>query len=265
MTDTQPDLGQALAATKPGNGVAKLGPKQLLKVELDRYRPAIAKSLPGGYEGGAERFMRSVANAVMTDPTGNLIKCEALSIVGSALHAAQLGLEIGPLNEAYLVPRGGLCTYQTGFRGLIKLAYRGGFDTEAEAVREADEFSYEYGTAGFMRHRPATGQRGKRILWWAMATRLDGGRSKFRVIDEDHIAARRAKGGPVWKQWPEEMEFKTSVRALMKVVPLSAGAEAMVVALNSDGLTRKELDAAPHEYANRSEIDDDYVDGEVIA
>lgn len=50
MTDTQPDLTQALAVTKPGNGVAKLSPKALIKAEVEKYRGAIAKSLPAPLE-----------------------------------------------------------------------------------------------------------------------------------------------------------------------------------------------------------------------
>lgn len=260
MTDTQPDLNQALAVTKPGNSVAKIGPKHLIKAEIERYRGAIAKSLPGGYEGGADRFVRSVLNAIMTDKRGDLAKCTPLSIVGSALHAAQLGLEIGPLQEAYLVPRGGECTFMAGYKGLIKLAYIGGVDVEAQAVHELDEFDYMYGTDAYLRHKPARGDRGKVTEWWSMGKRMDGSGGKFVVIGEDYVAKRRAKGGPSWKDWPEEMALKTAVRALMRTTPLSARGEALTLAINSDGVTRTEIDAKPADFADDSEI----VDGEVV-
>ena len=44
VTDTQPDLTQALAVTKPGNGVARANPKAAIKAEVERYRGAIAKT-----------------------------------------------------------------------------------------------------------------------------------------------------------------------------------------------------------------------------
>lgn len=262
MTDTQPDLGQALAATKPGNSVARLGPKQLIKAEVERYRPAIAQSLPGGYEGGADRFVRSVLNAVMVDKRGDLAKCTPLSIVGAALHAAQLGLEIGPLQEAYLVPRGGDCTFMAGYKGLIKLAYLGGLDIEAQAVHELDDFDYVYGTEAHLRHKPARGDRGRAIEWWAMAKRADGSGGKFVVIDETYVAKRRKEGGPSWNKWPEEMSLKTAVRALMRTTPLSARGETLTVAMNSDGVARNEvehLNAQPADFA-----DDEIVEAEVL-
>lgn len=260
MTDTQPDLNQALAVTKPGNGVAKLSPKALIKAEVEKYRGAIAKSLPGGYEGGADRFVRSVLNAVMVDKRGDLAKCSPLSIVGSALHAAQLGLEIGPLQEAYLVPRGGECTFMAGYKGLIKLAYIGGVDVEAQAVHELDEFDYVYGTDAYLRHKPARGDRGKAVEWWSMGKRVDGSGGKFVVVGEDYVNKRRKEGGPVWNKWGDEMALKTAIRALMRTTPLSARGENLTVALNSDGLARTEIEAQPADFADDSEI----VDGEVV-
>lgn len=260
VTDTQPDLTQALAVTKPGNGVARANPKAAIKAEVERYRGAIAKSLPGGYEGGADRFVRSVLNAIMTDKKGDLAKCTPLSIVGAALHAAQLGLEIGPLQEAYLVPRGGECTFMTGYKGLIKLAYIGGVDVEAQPVREFDEFDYVYGTDAYLRHKPARGDRGKVVEYWSMGKRIDGSGGKFVVVDQAYVDKRKAKGGPSWKDWPEEMALKTAVRALMRTTPLSARGENLTLAINSDGVARTEIDAQPADFADDSEI----VDGEIV-
>jgi recombination protein RecT len=266
MTDTQPDLGQALAATKPGNSVAKQSPKLLIKAEIERYRGAIAKSLPKSYEDGADRFVRSVLNTVMTDRKGDLIKCQPITIVGAALHAAQLGLEVGPLQEAYLVPYGNVCQLIVGYKGLIKLAYIGGWETDAETVREGDHFAYQYGTSGFLDHRPTHGDaRGKSIEWWSMTNRADGhGRPKFRVVDREYVDKRKAKGGPTYKDWYDEMAIKTAVRAVMKTVPLSAKAEAMVLALNTDGIVRQELDAAPQDFGDAAMVDDEVVDGEIV-
>jgi len=268
MTDTQPSLSTAIdtATPKPGNGVAKLSPKNTIKAEIERYRGAISKSLPKSYEDGADRFVRSVLNAIMTDKKGDLVKCDALTIVGAALHAAQLGLEVGPLQEAYLVPYGSTCQLIVGYKGLIKLAYQGGWETDAETVREGDHFAYQYGTSSFLDHRPAaSGTRGRSVEWWSMTTRVDGhGRSKFRVVDREYVDKRKAKGGPTYREWYDEMATKTAVRAVMKTVPLSAKAEAMVLALNTDGIVRKELDAAPQDFADAASVDDEVVDGEIV-
>jgi recombination protein RecT len=263
MTDNQPSLSTAIdtATPKPGNGVAKLSPQKILKAEVERYAPAIAKSLPSGYEGGADRFVRSVLNAIMVDKKGDLAKCRPQSIVGAALHAAQLGLEIGPLGEAYLAPYGQDCTFMAGYRGFIKLAYLAGFDTDAQEVREFDFFEYEYGTNAHLIHRPARGgERGKPYEWWALARPLERGLSKFNVRDLDWMNKREAVAGPFWKKWPEEMRRKSVIRDLMKTVPLSARGETLALAMNSDGLVREEIDAQPSDFASDEEI----VDGEVV-
>ena len=268
MTTTEPStLSTELAKADTTSKQGKINPKQLIKVEIERYRGAVAKSLPKTYQDGPDRFVRSVLNAVMTDRKGDLIKCQPVTIVGAALHAAQLGLEIGPLQEAYLVPYGSVCQLIVGYKGLIKLAYIGGWETDAETVHEGDDFAYRYGSSGYLDHTPARGDaRGKSIEWWAMTTRADGqGRPKFRVVDREYVEKRKAKGGPTWREWYDEQATKTAIRAVMRTVPLSAKAESMVLALNTDGIVRNELDAAPSDFADPTAFDEDQVvDGEVV-
>lgn len=263
-------LGAELERTDPAAPARPATNKELIKVEVERYRDAVAKSLPAGYGGGvdrvdsAERFTRSVLNAIMVDKSGQLAKCTPLSIVGAALHAAQLGLEIGPLQEAYLVPYGNVCQFMAGYRGLIKLAAPE-HDIEAQVVHEGDEFDYVYGTDSFLRHRPGRGQRGKAVEWWAMAKRRDGSGGRFVVVGEEYVAKRRAasKAKGTWDAWPEEMALKTAIRALMRTLPLSPHGQVLAIAAASDGVVRDShtyLDAPPDAFA----MDEDVAEAELL-
>lgn len=260
---TTNNLGSALATTDPAAPKKDPSPQKLIKVEIERYRPMVEKLLTGHYDGGADRFIESVLTAIRTDTRGELIKCTPISIVGAALHAAQLGLEVGPMKEAYLVPRGGVCTYEPGYRGLIKLAWNGGVDVDAETVYEGDLFIAAKGLEPQLRHEQRF-ESDKSVKWWAMATRSDG-RGKFVVVDRAYVDKRMRKGGPVWKSWYEEMALKTAIRALMRITPLATrldAREALAVAMNTDGVVRTELDAAPAEFA--TDPDDDVIDVEPI-
>lgn len=268
MTDTQPALTTAVEVAKTN---AKHDPRKAIKQELEVYSRAISNGLPTSYDGGAERFARSVLNAIMTDKTGKLVTCAPRTIIGAALHAAQLGLEIGPLGEAYLVPFGNECTFMLGYRGMIKLAYQAGVDIDAQVVHQGDLFDVEWGTNQHLVHRPQFGpDRGRPYLWWALGKRVGApDYGKFVVVDETYVAKRRAvskmgnKGA--WSEWTEEMALKTAIRALGKRVPMSTKGEVLQIASASDGAVRgrevAELEAAPSDFAND---DDEYLEGEVV-
>lgn len=250
-------------------------PKQAITHAVQRATIEIAKALPEGYDGGADRFARSVLSAVFTDPKGNLIKCDPRSIVGAALHAAQLGLEIGPLGEAYLVPRGGQCTFMASWKGLKKLAWQAGVDILAKTVRQGDQFDYWYDLDGpHLHHRPTLGNSGQILGYWGLGRPVGGGIAELVVEDPEWIERRRKAGSgdsPAWKAWPEEMAHKTIIRAVANKVPKTSRHERFAVALASDGLVRsthEELTAPTEALGELVDVsgayDDDVVDGEVI-
>lgn len=258
MTDTQPDLNQALAVTKPGNTVAKLSPKQAIKNTVEVNKREILNALPDGYVGGAERFARTVLTCVARDP--NLLKCSPTSIIGAAMQAAQLGLTPGVLGEAWLIPYGGECTFQLGYKGLVALAARAGVTIQAHTVYERDEFDYELGLTPTLHHKPAKGDRGKGEYWYAVARDRDtGALLGFAVLDRHHVDKRRkaSRGkSPAWDQWYDEMALSKAVREVCRLLPLTVE---MASALASDGAVRTEIDAQPDEI-----IADDYIDVEVV-
>lgn len=258
MTDTQPDLNQALAVTKPSNKPATISPKQAIKNSVEVNKREILNALPDGYVGGAERFARTVLTCVARDP--NLLKCSPTSIIGAAMQAAQLGLTPGVLGEAWLIPYGGECTFQLGYKGLVALAARAGVTIQAHTVYERDEFDYELGLTPTLHHKPAKGDRGKGEYWYAVARDRDtGALLGFAVLDRHQVDKRRKANrgkSPAWDQWYDEMALSKAVREVCRLLPLTVE---MASALASDGAVRTEIDAQPDEI-----IADDYIDVEVV-
>jgi recombination protein RecT len=69
---------------------------------------------------GAERFLRIAINDLSQNE--KLARCNPLSIIGSLMIAAQLGLEPNtPLGECYLIPYDGFAQFNMGYQGRIKL------------------------------------------------------------------------------------------------------------------------------------------------
>jgi recombination protein RecT len=259
-------LAVAERAAENRNAVArpaKVDARGALKREVELYSGEIRRALPTGYPGGAERFARTVLTAVATDKTGNLVKCSPRSICGAALQAAQLGLSVGVMGEAWLVPYGSEATFQLGYKGLIALASRSGITITAHTVHQADEFEYELGLEPRLRHIPARGDRGPSVLWYAVGReRATGALLNFAVVDREHVEKRRRTNrgkSPAW-DWYDEMAMTKAVRELCRFLPLSVE---MAVALASDGIVRNDLSGDAETYATGGETDD-VVDGEIV-
>jgi len=208
-----------------------------LRGELERYRGDLAVALPRAFPGGVARFERIVLTAVSKQP--ELAACTPRSIIGAAIQAAQLGLTPNLLGQCWILPyrdnKKGVveAQFQIGWKGLVELAGRAGIRIDAETVYERDEFHYEYGLDPILRHRPADGDRGPAVRWYAVAHFRDGGK-KFAVIDRQHVEKRRAASkspdSPAWKTWYDEMAKGKAVRELCRTLVLSVEiAEALAV------------------------------------
>lgn len=157
------------------------------------------------------------------------------SVCGGLLKAAELDLRLGTNNECYLSGRknkqnGGLleAAFQTGYPGLLRLAYRSNkiAAIAARAVYECDEFEYQYGTDAKVYHKP--GRRAEShslIAAYSIAT-LTCGVQQFDVIEADDIVPimKAAKGysnamPAVWITYPGMMWRKSSLNRLLKMLP----------------------------------------------
>lgn len=165
------------------------------------------------------------------------------------MNAAQLGLEPNtPLGQAYLLPyntkQGKLCQFQIGYKGLIDLAYRSGEfrSISAHVVYSKDYFDYELGLDAFLKHKPATGDRGSAIYVYGVF-RLQNGGYGFEVMSIDDVKLHAQKysksytRGP-WANQFEEMAKKTVIRKLLKYAPLKVE---VLRAISTDGTIKEEL------------------------
>jgi recombination protein RecT len=119
-------------------------PEKLTLVQfIERMKPEIARALPKHLN--PDRMARIATTVLKQNP--QLRRCTPESFLGALMTASQLGLEPGPLGEAYLVPYGNTATFVPGYRGLIKLAWQSDqlSDIWAEIVCANDEFSYDLG------------------------------------------------------------------------------------------------------------------------
>lgn len=193
---------------------------------LDKRREDYALIM-GGDKSKAERLVRFAMNAL--EQNSYLGECDQNSFFLACSNAAMSGLEPDPnLGQIYFVPRKGRVYCQVGYKGFLSLAYRSGkvISVFAELVRKDDEFAYELGTSGFLRHVPKLGSKEPVVAAYARAV-LAGGVQEFTVVpiaeidairDKHSESAQRGKGP--WATHYAEMAKKTVIRRLLKLLPV---------------------------------------------
>lgn len=191
-----------------------------------------------------ERVVRIAQTCITLNP--ELAKCTPASFMGSLFVLAQLGLE--PIaGRAYLLPFNNKRKigdqWQSvkevqaviGYKGYIDLFYRhdSSLMIDMQTVYAKDDFEYEYGTKAFLRHRPANGDRGEAVAFYALAN-LKGGAQLFRVMSRDECLEHGRKHSKTydadkgefgskspWRNEEGPMCMKTVLLQLGKVLPLS--------------------------------------------
>lgn len=192
----------------------------------------------------AKRFVIVASNLLARTPS--LLRCTPVSLVESIVTGAELGLEFAPaLGQAYLVPFWDKRTRATkaqlipGYRGYVTLALEspryGAID--ADVIREGDEYSWERGTTPKLYHRPVIGGVGKVIAAYAVVHHADPSvPPRVAMVDAGELDAIKveslAKIKQDWQRaiapWTKhegEMQRKTAVRRLAKMLVLTAKLE----------------------------------------
>lgn len=218
----------------------------------------------------ADRMLKIALGAMRTTP--KLMQCTTESLFGAIVQCSQLGLEPNtPLGHAYLIPFekrakqgnqwvtvGTEVQIIFGYKGLIDLARRSGqiVSISAHEVCSKDHFAYQYGLDEKLEHRPAMGERGDLVAFYAVA-KLVGGGHAFEVMSVSQIneirdksaeknrAKRDSKGnliitGP-WADHYVEMGRKTVLRRLFKYLPISIELATAVALDNRAGTEAQDL------------------------
>ncbi|WP_106078141.1 recombination protein RecT [Chromobacterium amazonense] len=206
-----------------------------VKTFFESQKATLAAVLPKHVN--ADRMLKIALGALRTTP--KLMNATVESLMGAVVQCSQLGLEPNtPLGHAYLIPfdnrQKGITEVQIvfGYKGLIDLARRSGqvVSIASHEVCERDEFQFEYGLDEKLVHKPAMGERGDVIAFYAVA-KLVGGGYAFEVMSANQIEAirdasqnykfARDKAKTVWGQHFVEMGRKTVLRRLFKYLPVS--------------------------------------------
>jgi recombination protein RecT len=213
----------------PLQDVMKQPPKQRIATLLQENKREIAAALPKHIN--IDRMLTIAQTAATSVPA--LLECYTPSLFGAMIKCTQLGLEPNnALGQAYLVPFRNRKQNRKdvqliiGYKGLIDLARRSGHvvSINAQAVREGDEFEWEFGLNERLVHRPGK-ERGEITHFYAYA-KLTGGGHQFDVQTVEDIIklmkTTQSKGeyGP-WADHFEAMGRKSMIRKISSYLPLS--------------------------------------------
>lgn len=193
---------------------------------IEKSKSQMALAIPNSMS--VDRLARVFVTELRRNP--KLLECNKMSLMSCMMQTAQLGLEVGVIGQAYLVPFKGECTLILGWKGLVALALRSGNVKSmfASCVYEDDEFDFSFGTDAFLKHKPKLDGTGKMIAVYSVATLADGSK-QFDVMSAQEVEAikRRSKtssSGP-WQTDYAEMAKKTVIRRFCKILPVSTEAQ----------------------------------------
>jgi len=196
---------------------------------LEKQKSQLAAALPKHVS--PDRMIRLACTEFAKNPL--LQKCTPVSVFGAIIQASQLGLEIGVLGQAYLVPyrNSKNNTYEAqfipGYKGLIGLARRSGEVTSIETniVYANDRFDLKLGLDTSVEHVPnLDGDRGAPRLVYGVAKFRDGGHhfEWMTMGDVNKIRARsKASSNGPWVTDYEQMVRKTLIRRMSNYLPMS--------------------------------------------
>lgn len=200
-----------------------------LKDSLDKQVAALPKNF------NQQRFLQNCMT-VLQDGQADFSKCEPATVVRTLLKGAFLGLDFFN-GECYAIAYGNTCSFQTDYKGEIKLAKKYSsnpiLDIYAKVVREGDEFEevIENGrqTVNF---KPKAFNNGEIIGAFAVCLYKDGGMIYDAMSKEEieHVRKTFSKqaNGKAWTNSYGEMCKKTVLRRLCKLIDLNFDtAEAM--------------------------------------
>ena len=214
---------------------------------LDKSGPKLLELLPAGIDQA--RFIRNVSSQVKMNPA--IQQCRPDTIINSIVKATHLGLDIGVLGSAYIVPYGNQASLVIGYAGLIDLAFRSGTvkNIHSGVVREND--TYERTHDDFWHKYNAfdsTELRGEVVGVYCLVDLSNGGR-QIETMSRDEIDqirnASRSGNGPAWTQYYDEMAKKSVIRRALKRIKLSPEVQEVIQASDDAEFIPAEARPAP--------------------
>ena len=181
----------------------------------------------------ADRLMKIAVGELRRVP--KLQECTAESVLNAVIEAASLGVEIGMLNQGWLIPRYNgkaqkmEASFELGYGGLITVGKDNG-DLDAvtlEIVRANDRFKRNQDGLEHEWNPWASDEaRGPMVGVYAILT-LTSGTKQYETMSKEQVDGIMARsqsansGFSPWKTDYEEMAKKTVLKRAMKKVKLS--------------------------------------------
>lgn len=216
----------------------------VVKAEVVPYRMAVQdarKAFEAIMDTSEQKlsFMREAAFAIdILSKNDYLAKLDPKSIQDSVVGVAKLGLTLSPSSKlCYLIPRGGKCTLDISYMGMIHLLVASGAvkNVTAELVHENDYLDYEPSALRVVHKvtKFTKSERGEIIGAYAVYTMPDNRVYIPRVmfIDELNAIKQRSESVKAGRQSPwttdeGEMFKKTVIRNTFKLIPRVVYSEA---------------------------------------
>ena len=267
MSDEKAAQARNAVRDAAGTEIATTGSKSLREM-IEKQTPEIQKALP--MQMDAARYVRTVQTLVRTTP--KLLDCSPASFFGGILNAAALGLEFGPMQQAYLVPYGHEATLIIGYRGYAELAHRTGeiLSTTPRTVFEGDKLEMEYGLDERLVHVPCpVEERGPATHYYVVVRKNNGGRN-FVVMHKSEVEHHRdrygKKGGRLSGPWAdkdqfEAMAWKTCFLRMKAWLPMSVE---LMQAEAVDNHVVRQMTAEEEPDVEPFSDDDEIFDAEVV-
>ena len=204
---------------------------------LEQFKGEVARALPRHLS--PDRIVRVALTAFRLNP--KLADVDPRSVFAAVIQSSQLGLEVGLMGEAHLVPFGSQCQLIPGYQGLMKLARNSGLvqDIYGHEVRINDRFDIVLGLNRSLMHEPlkqngfpaADEERGAIVGFYAVAVFKDGTRT-FHALSKEQVEqvrdhsrgyqmARKLRKESPWDTHFVPMGLKTVIRRLCHLLPKS--------------------------------------------
>jgi recombination protein RecT len=214
----------AEAAPKQANPVVVL--HNYLQERISTFKSALPPHLK------PDRFIASVMTAVQLNQ--DLLACDRRSLFMACVRAAQDGL-LPDGTEAAIVPLKDKAQYLVMYQGLMKKFRNSGEFrwVTAGLVREGEIYEHWITEQGeHFKHIPGDDSDAPVRRVYALATTKDGGSFvadlSVKEINKRRAMSRATRDDAPWKQWPEEMQKKTALRVLSKLLPKSSDIDAFL-------------------------------------
>jgi recombination protein RecT len=203
---------------------ADRGEAETIYNALDLHRAALERKVPTGVltYAYAEAALKTELRA-----NDKLREADPAKVLGAYSYTLQLGLQLGPLGLAYLIPYKADVSCVIGYQGKVELAYRSGQvqAINAALVYEGDVFAVKGGTSAGIVHeiQPRAGR--EIVAAYAVAYLKGSSKPVFRpIFEEDWEKSRQAsplgrlnKG--LWADDFPAAVLKTAYHRLAKQLP----------------------------------------------